>query len=296
MQSSVLLVGATGLVGLEICRQLRHKNQSVKAMIRTKTDPGKIAQLKDLGVETVVGDLKDKTTFPNALAGVTTVIDTVSAMPFSYIPGENDIKHVDEEGAINLINAGKAAGAKHFIYVSVPVYPGLDFPLSIAKRRVEQHLIKSGLLYTILRPNAFMEVWLSPAVGFDALNGKVNICGSGGNPLGYISLKDVAKFAVESITNPAAKNAILELGGPENLSQLDAVKIFEEGTKKKIEKQHVPVEALRQQMSSGTDPMGVSFAAIMIAVANGGPNEMSDLCKTYSVKLTSVEQFVHSIA
>jgi hypothetical protein len=64
------------------------------------------------------------------------------------------------------------------------------------------------------------EVWLSTAVGFDAMNGTVNLCGNGNNPIAYISFKDVAKFAVECISNPAAVNAELELGGPENLSQI----------------------------------------------------------------------------
>ena len=42
-----------------------------------------------------------------------------------------------------------------------------------------------------------MEVWLTAAVGFDALNGKVNICGTGTNPLAYISNKDVLQKEIE---------------------------------------------------------------------------------------------------
>ena len=182
------------------------------------------------------------------LFGVTTVISTVSSMPFSYLQGENDIQNVDLDGMINLIDAAKSAGVNHFIYTSFSKNLDLDFPLRNAKRKVEKHLQDSGLTYTILRPGCFMEVWLTAAVGFDALNGKVNICGTGANPVAYISYKDVAKFAVESISNPAAKNAILELGGPQNISQLDAVKIFEEVLSKKIEVGHIPVESLHSQL------------------------------------------------
>ena len=182
------------------------------------------------------------------LFGVTTVISTVSSMPFSYLQGENDIQNVDLDGMINLIDAAKSAGVNHFIYTSFSKNLDLDFPLRNAKRKVEKHLQDSGLTYTILRPGCFTEVWLTAAVGFDALNGKVNICGTGANPVAYISYKDVAKFAVESISNPAAKNAILELGGPQNISQLDAVKIFEEVLSKKIEVGHIPVESLHSQL------------------------------------------------
>ena len=123
------------------------------------------------------------------MEGISTVITTASSMPFSYAPGENDIRQVDEEGMINLIDAAKIAGVKHFIYTSFSKNIDLDFPLSNAKRKVEKHLQKCGMNYTILRPGFFMEVWLSPAVGFDPLNGKVNICGNDAKPIAYISGK-----------------------------------------------------------------------------------------------------------
>jgi uncharacterized protein YbjT (DUF2867 family) len=296
--STVLVAGATGLLGNEICRQLREKNLPVKAMVRTSTNPVKIEQLIKLGVKVVQGDLRKKETLSKALQGVTTIIATVSSMPFSYKPGENDIKLVDEDGMINLIDASKSAGVIHFIYTSVSESINLDLevPLLNAKKKVERYLQKSGLTYTILRPGCFMEVWLSAAVGFDALNGKVNICGTGINPLAYISIKDVAKFAVESISNPRLKNATLELGGPQNISQLEAVKIFEEVLDSKIEVQHLPVEALQVQFNSGTDAMQKSFSAIMLAIAKGGTINMKDLLNNFLIKLTSVREFAQGVA
>lgn len=77
---------------------------------------------------------------------------------------------------------------------------------------------QSGLTYTILRPSYFMEVWLSPVVGFDFPNATAQLYGSGRNPISWISLGDVARFAVESLDHPNARNATLELGGPEALS------------------------------------------------------------------------------
>ena len=85
--STVLVAGATGLLGNEICRQLRAKNLSVKAMVRATTASDKIEKLTRLGVQVVQGDLRKKETFSNALQGVSTVITTVSAMPFSYSCG-----------------------------------------------------------------------------------------------------------------------------------------------------------------------------------------------------------------
>jgi uncharacterized protein YbjT (DUF2867 family) len=293
--STVLVAGATGFLGNEICRQLRKKNLPVKAMVRTTTDPAKIEQLTKLGVRVVQGDLRNKKTLSQALQGVKTVVATVSSMPFSYKPGENDIQSVDENGMINLIDASKSAGVNNFIYTSISINLDMEFPLRNAKRKVEKYLQKSGLTYTILRPGCFMELWLSAAVGFDALNGKVNICGTGINPLAYISIKDVAKFAVESISNPSSKNAALELGGPQNISQLDAVKIFEEVLHKKIEVQLVPVDALQAQFNGAEDPMQKSFTGLMLCVANGDLINMKDILQTFPIKLTSVREYVRSV-
>ena len=294
--SSVLVAGATGLLGNEICRLLRAKNLSVKALVRETADPVKTGELAKIGVQLVQGDLQNIESLRLALRGVKTVISTVSSMPFSYKPGENDIQSVDENGMINLIDASKPAGVGHFIYTSFSKNLDLDFPLRNAKRKVEKLLQNSGLAYTILRPGCFMELWLTAGVGFDAPNGKVNTCGTGANPLAYISFKDVAKFAVESISNPAAKNAILELGGPQNLSQLDVVKIFEEALGKKIEVGQMPVEMLQSQLDGAEDPMQKSFSGLMMCVANGDRIDMKDLLNKFPVELTTVKEFAKTFA
>jgi len=291
----ILVIGSTGMVGNEVCRLLSSKNIPVRAMVRSTSDPAKLNKLKSLGVQLLNGDILDKSTFPKILEEVTTVITTVSSMPFSYVPGENDILKVDEQGMINLIDAAKKAGVKHFIYTSFSKNLDLDFPLNNVKRKVEKHLQNSGMNYTIMRPGCFMEVWLSAAVGFDAMNGKVNLCGAGTNPVAYISLKDVAKFAVECVSNPAAVNAELELGGPENISQLDAVKVFEEVMNKKFEVQHIPVEGLQAQLDSASDPMQKSFAGLMLCVAKGDVIDMKDVLKKFPVGLNSVKEYARSM-
>ncbi len=291
----ILIIGATGMVGGEVCRQLIAVEKPVRAMLRKSSDPSKRNNLSEMGIEIVEGDLRDPSTFGPALNGVDTVITTVSAMPFSYVPGDNDIQHVDLEGMKNFIDHSKAANVQHFVYTSFSKQIDLDFPLRNAKRNVENHLVNSGMTYTILRPSCFMEVWLSPAVGFDVQNAKVNLCGSGTEPVSYISFKDVAKFAVESLENPSAENAKFELGGPEELSQLDAVKIFEEFGGKKFEVQHVPVEALKAQRETADDPMAKSFSGLMESVAHGDPIDMKETMKVFPVELISVKDFAKSM-
>ena len=58
--STILVAGATGFLGSEICRQLIEKKKKVKGLVRATSDPGKIDQLKESEVEIIEGDLKDK--------------------------------------------------------------------------------------------------------------------------------------------------------------------------------------------------------------------------------------------
>jgi len=136
-----------------------------------------VEALKGLGAELVQGDLRDRASLAAACQDIRAVISTASSMPFSYVPGENDPQRVDLEGVKDLIDVAKAAGVEHLVYTSFTHLVDLDCPLRNAKRQVEQHLMGSGLTYTILHPGVFMEVWLSPAVGFDAAGATARIYG-----------------------------------------------------------------------------------------------------------------------
>jgi len=290
-----LVIGATGFLGTEICRQLAAKGKPVRAMIRSTSDQAKVGKLKALGAELVQGDLRNRASLEAAYQGVTTVISTASAMPFSYQPEANNIQTVDLEGLTNLISAAQVTGVSRFSYTSFSGQIDFDFPLRNAKRAVEQRLKNSGLVYTILHPSYFMEVWLTPAVGFDASNAKAQIYGTGKNPISWISFKDVAQFAVESLDNPAAQNAVLELGGPEALSPLQAVRIFEEVGGKPFEVQHVPVEAIAAQQKAATDPMQQSFSGLMLCYAQGDAIEMQEMLRAFPLKLISVRKYAESV-
>lgn len=290
-----LVIGATGMVGSEICRLLVANGQPVRGLVRVTSDKAKVDKLIAYGVQVIEGDVRDQNTLQKACTNVSTILSTASSMPFSYKPGENDIRTVDTEGLINVIDAAKAANVKHFIYISLSRHMDLDYPLRNAKRFVEKNLKESGIKYTILRPSYFQEVWLNPAVGFDYPNAKAQIYGSGTNPISWISYTDVAKFAVDSITNPAAMNATLELGGPEPLSPLEVVQIFEELGGKAFEVQHVSEVALESQQKAATDPMQQSFTGLMRCYAKGDPIDMSQMREVFSIPLTSVRDYAGQV-
>jgi uncharacterized protein YbjT (DUF2867 family) len=283
-----LVVGATGLLGGEICRLLAAAHKPVRALVRPTSDQNKIAQLESLNVEIERGDLKDRSSLGAACRGVSAVISTASST-LSRQEGDS-IQTVDLDGQLNLVDAAKAANVSRFVLVSFPQVD-VEFPLQAAKRRVEQHLKSSGLTYTILQPTFFMEVWLSPALGFDAANAKAQVYGSGENKISWISYKDVAKFAVASLDKPEARNAVIKLGGLEALSPLEVVRAFEELQGRKFDVQHVSEEVLREQRESASDPLQQSFAGLMLYYSRGDVIDMRETPNKFSVQLTSVKDF-----
>lgn len=290
--STILVAGATGYLGGDICQRLSAVGKSVRALVRVSSDPVKVDRLKSLGVETIRGDVRDRASLDKACQGVTAVISTVSSMPFSYQPGVNDVQTTDLDGVTNLIEAAKANHVSHFVYTSISGNIDLDFPLRNSKREVERRLRASGLAYTILRPSYFMEAWLSVVVGFDAMNAKATIYGNGHNPISWISLADVAQFAIASLNNPAAKNVILDLGGPQALGPLEVIKLFEQVKGRSFEVQFIPEEALQAQQAAASDPMQQSFSALMRSYAAGDSIDMSVTYSTFALRPTRLEEYV----
>lgn len=289
----ILIAGATGILGYEICRLLAENGKDIRSLVRETSDQEKIGKLKSLGAEIVYGDLKNRESLTAACDGASTIISTVSS---TLARQEGDsIESVDRQGQLNLIETAQSAGVSHFIYISFPD-SGISFPLQDAKRSAEEALKSSGMTYTILQPTDFMEVWLSPMLGLDAANGFARIYGTGENKLSWISYKDVAKFAAASVDNSAARDAVIELGGPEALSHLEVVAVFENVMGKAFTIEHVAEEALREQKAAATDSLQKSFAGLMLGTAAGNIIDMEDTVQDFRVELTSVKEYARSVA
>jgi NADH dehydrogenase len=287
-QQTVVVVGATGYLGMETCRQLSDASYDVRGIVRNSSNEEKIYNLQQLGVEIITADIKDEASLYEAFEGADAVISTASST-LSRQEGDS-IETVDHLGQLNVIAAAEKAGVKKFVFISVcPMNE--KFPLQDAKRAVEKRLMSSKMDYTILQPTMFMEVWLSPALGFDVPNGSVTIYGNGDKASSWISLRDVASFAIASLNNDKAGNQVFELGGPEALTPEEVISQFEEISGKKIDVRKVPVEALREQKSAASDPLTESFAALMIAYATGSPINMEKTLTILPVECTTVREY-----
>ncbi len=288
-----LVVGATGFLGSEICRRLKASQLPVSGMIRPTSSSDAIANLKSIGVELVSGDLRSKVSLEQACRGVNTVISTATTTR-SHQPGDS-IEATDLQGQLNLVEAARNAAVEQFIYISYSGGIGLDDPLTVAKRTVETSVRSSGMTYTILRPSYFMEVWLSPTLGFDFPNAKATLYGAGTQKLSWISLGDVAEFAVQSLENSVATDARLELGGPDALSPLEVIDIFEEIAQRAYDVELISVEELEAELAGAEDSLTKALTALKLFYGRGNVIPMDKTLEKFSVKLTSVREYASRV-
>lgn len=288
----ILVSGATGMLGSEICRLLADQGRPVRGLVRATSSPTQIALLERLGVELVRGDLRDPASLDVACRQTSTVISSATSI-HSKQEGDS-IPSVDQQGQLNLVDAAARAGVGHFILVSFPVMD-VSFPLQTAKRAVEDRLKSSGMAYTILQPTFFAEIWLSPALGFDPANAAARIYGTGKNGISWISFRDVAECAVGALDNPRAANAVIPLGGPDALSPLDVVRLAEQVSGKTLDVQHVPEDAIRMQHGAATDPLQQSFAGLMLSYAHGSVIDPAEARRAFpSYRPRSVREYLEA--
>jgi NADH dehydrogenase len=208
----------------------------VRVFVRPGSDAGAYAS----GLADVVrGDLRDRASLDAACEGMVTVITTANS---ARRTGADNVETVDLNGTHSLIDAAAAAGVEHFIYTSVlGVKPDSPVPFLAAKARNEAHLRSSGMTWTILAPNAFMESWPAMVVGKPAAAGQpAIIVGEGRRKHTFVSERDVASFGVTAVTHPLARNRHIPIGGPEALSWRDAAAVYERVLGHPVEVRSVP--------------------------------------------------------
>jgi uncharacterized protein YbjT (DUF2867 family) len=290
----ILVVGGTGFLGVEICQRLRGRGLAVRALARQTANSARLETLRAAGVELCRGNLKDANSLNEACRGADAVVSTVSST-FSRQSGES-IETVDREGQLSLIAAARAAGVEHFTLVSLARNVLLhESPLTRAKVEAERALAESGMGHTILAANYFMEIWLSPALGFDYSQRKAVIFGDGSTPITWVSYRDVAEFAVRSRLTPGARNRTLEVGGPQDLSPHEAVEVFEKASGAPFERQFVPKEALLAQLDQAADPLTETFLKLQLQYADGCPGYTSEAQRLMPMELTSVAQYATTV-
>ncbi len=197
-----LVAGATGQTGQRIVEQLLAKGIEVKALVRDREKA--LAQLPT-GIEIAVGDVLEPSSLAAAFADCQVLLSATGAVPSLDITGPYK---VDYEGNKNLVDAAKLAQIDQFVMVSSLCVSKLLHPLNLFwgilywKQQAEDYLKRSGVPYTIVRPGGLKEEDNDQAIVMSSADTLFE---------GSIPRQKVAQVCVDAITEPTAKNKVVEI-------------------------------------------------------------------------------------
>lgn len=287
-----LVTGATGGLGRRVVRLLREQNKSVRAFVQLTSRYG---ELEQRGAEIFIGDLQQERDIQKACQGVEYVISAHG----SNASSQGGAQAIDYRANIDLIDAAKANGVKHFVFVSVlGADRGYeDAPVFKAKRAVEQYLIASGLNYTILRPSGFASNLLPLAERFQQ-TGIYLLVGDPKIRTSIVSTDDLARIVVEFTAIDAARNQIFAVGGPEILERSDIPRIFGQVFNRDPVVINIPLWALdgvRTALGLLNPDAQKSLGTLRTLLSNEffcTPAEIDRLESTFGFKLETLESFL----
>ena len=205
MSRTILVTGATGRVGSELLRLLMKKGEQVRAATR---NPARASS--PIPVEFVAFDYDQPRTFAPALAGVERLFLVVR-------PGDN---HSDRAAA-PLVDAAKNAGVRHIVALTAM---GVEQDDTFMLRILEKYIEASGVQYTHLRPNWFMQSLSSGPMFADIrATGALHLPAADAR-ISFVDLRDVAAVGCAALTEPLHGGNAYTLTGAEPLSYDEVVK------------------------------------------------------------------------
>jgi uncharacterized protein YbjT (DUF2867 family) len=230
MAETVLVTGATGTIGRDVTKQLARKGAAVRASVR---DQAKAR--KQFGVEIALAtfDFEDTASFPGALIGVEKVFLLPPLM----------LNQVEVTNAF--VDAAKRAGVRHIVKLSA-IGADISSPYTFGKWHAanEQHIRESGLVFTFLRPNSFMQNFITY---FPPRNGSIYLPWGNGTA-SFVDTRDIASVAAEMLTSDGHEEKIYTLTGPAALGIADVARILSEAVGREFKYIDVPEGAARDGM------------------------------------------------
>jgi uncharacterized protein YbjT (DUF2867 family) len=229
----ILITGASGNAGGAVLREVLKIGNGVRAMVRSKEESAKVPQ----GATAVIADFADKPSLHRALEGVDTV----------YLVCSPVRELVELES--NMIDACREAGVKHVVLNSA--LGAGDFAKSFPSwhRKVEDKLKGSGMAYTILRPNGFMQnliAYFAPSIRAQG----VFYQSTGDAKISHLDLRDIAAAAARILRSPSQHaGKIYELNGPEPLSYAEVAEKISTATGRKVRYVDIPPDSQRKALS-----------------------------------------------
>ena len=235
----ILVTGASGTVGSEVVKALGGRSAGVRAGYRTRP------QNVPAGVESVKLDYERPETIRPALQGV----DTLFLLSNTVEP---ERKVVDE---------AKRAGVKRIVKLSVIGAAEEGFTFARWHRAVEKYIEASGLGWTFLRPNGFMQNVVT-YMG-ETIRSQSAIYSTAGNAAAsHIDARDVGAVGARVLTDKGHEGKAYELTGPAALTYGQIAEILSRVLGRTIGYVPISPEQYRQAAVAAGTPEGYADALV----------------------------------
>jgi uncharacterized protein YbjT (DUF2867 family) len=255
----MILVTTAGKVGSEAVRQLAQSGEQVRVLVRS---PEKASALAHAGADVFEGDLEVPASVDEAMHGISRVILVTAPI-------------VHQE--LNVIDSAVRAGVEHVVKITTKATA--DSP--IARRRnhaeIENALIASGLGYTLLRNNAYMQNFLVMAPAIAKTDSFSTATGNG--RIGHIDARDVAAVAAEIATSLSAYTGKTYWPtGPEALSGTEVAAVLSTVLGRTISFHPITYEEQKQAMINVglPEPVAEDNARAVALMADGDCDYLTD--------------------
>ena len=256
---TMILITTAGSVGAASARLLAERGEQVRVLVRR---PERARDPALAGVDVVEGDLGVPATVDAALDGATRVVLVSTAGP-------------QEE--LNVVHGAVRRGVEHIVKITSMSSPDSPVARRRDQYRVEQGLIASGLGWTLLRNNAYMQNFLMLARGIARTGAFASNTGEG--RIGMVDTRDVAAAVVAVVGRPDRHaGATYRLSGPQSLSYADAAAVLSSALGRSVRFDPLTdAEQTRQLVDAGLPPtLAASVTDALALFATGDHDWVTD--------------------
>ena len=277
MTQTVLLAGATGMLGSRIAHHLlAQPDAHVRLLVRDANDAEKRARLEPLikhGTEIVEGDLADHDALDRATQGVDVIVSAVQGGPDVIIAGQ-----------VALAEAGKRNGVHRILPsdYALDIFeatPGEHMTFDL-RRIADEQIAATGLEQVNVLQGAFMDLFLPGRGTIDLSAGTVTFWGDGTQPIEATTVEDTARMTARVALDQSVGSRKFAFAG-DRISFQGAAEIIEAHTGRTLERRSLGSEAdLRVALVAAHKDTSNPYGAVMLAYSLymlNGQTALSDL-------------------
>jgi uncharacterized protein YbjT (DUF2867 family) len=258
---TVLLAGATGMLGSQIAGQLlAQPDARLRLLVRGGGASARRATLDPLlarGAEIIEGDLADRASLDRATQGVEVIVSAVQGGPEVIIDGQVALAEIGRRNGVRRIlpsdyalDLFKATPGEHMMF---------DL-----RRRADEKIAATGIEHVHVLQGAFMEMF-KPGAGVIGDDGVVRFWGDGSQPIEVTSVEDTARMVAKVALDRSVASGRFAFAG-DRISILDAAKVIEAQTGQRFERRLNESEAdLRAALAAAAKDASNPFGAVMLA-------------------------------